>query len=147
MKTIDLRSHYPGCPEHAQVEVSDEVAAQLRRFHLDEEAARLRTLRAKAYYSLDCGDGIEQDMICQAGLPESLLLRAELRQRLQEALSQLSEVQRRRVVACVLGGASKAAVARSEGVDESTVRESVRSALSALRRALGADGEKFLEDF
>lgn len=139
MQTIDLRNYYPGYTESVLVEVSDEVVAQLRRFHLDEEAARIRTLRAKAYYSLDCGDGIEQAMLHKPETPEELLLRAELRQNLRRALSRLSPTQRRRLTACVLGGTSKAAVARREGVDESTVRESVHSGLTALRRLLRAD--------
>ena len=42
-----------------QTEVSDEVAEALWQFMRDEQAADRRVRRAKAYYSLDCGDGIE----------------------------------------------------------------------------------------
>jgi hypothetical protein len=45
------------------LEVSDEIAGQLDRFKLDEEAHRVRILRAKAYFSLNRGDGIEKDAL------------------------------------------------------------------------------------
>ena len=45
------------------LEVSDEIAGQLDRFKLDEEAHRVRVLRAKAYFSLNRGDGIEKVII------------------------------------------------------------------------------------
>lgn len=62
MKTIDMNDFYVdpllyGNPP--QTEVADEVAEALWQFMRDEQAADRRVRRAKAYYSLDCGDGIE----------------------------------------------------------------------------------------
>ena len=62
MKTIDMNDFYVdpllyGNPP--QTEVSDEMAEALWQFMRDEQAADRRVRRAKAYYSLDCGDGIE----------------------------------------------------------------------------------------
>ena len=62
MNTIDMNDFYVdpllyGNPP--QTEVSDEVAEALWQFMRDEQAADRRVRRAKAYYSLDCGDGIE----------------------------------------------------------------------------------------
>ena len=59
MKTIDMNDFYVdpllyGNPP--QTEVSDEVAEALWQFMRDEQAADRRVRRAKAYYSLDCGD-------------------------------------------------------------------------------------------
>ena len=59
MQTINLKQYYPFCTEDTFVEVSDEI---IEAFLLDKraEAARERKMyRYKAFYSLDCDDGIE----------------------------------------------------------------------------------------
>ena len=48
MKEINLREYYPFYNMDVYLEVSDEIAGQLDRFKLDEEAHRVRVLRAKA---------------------------------------------------------------------------------------------------
>ena len=63
MQTINLKQYYPFCKEDIFVEVSDEI---VEAFLLDKraEAARDRKMfRYKAFYSLDCNDGIENAAI------------------------------------------------------------------------------------
>ncbi len=63
MQTINLKQYYPFCKEDIFVEVSDEI---VEAFLLDKraEAARERKMfRYKAFYSLDCNDGIENAAI------------------------------------------------------------------------------------
>ena len=63
MQTINLKQYYPFCTEDTFVEVSDEI---VEAFLLDKraEAARERKMyRYKAFYSLDCNDGIENAAI------------------------------------------------------------------------------------
>ena len=63
MQTINLKQYYPCCKEDIFVEVSDEI---VEAFLLDKraEAARYRKMfRYKAFYSLDCNDGIENAAI------------------------------------------------------------------------------------
>ena len=74
MQTINLKQYYPFCTEDTLVEVSDEIA---EAFLLDKraEAARERKMyRYKAFYSLDCDDGIENAAVGWAqpspGLPD-----------------------------------------------------------------------------
>ena len=58
MQTINLKQYYPFCTEDTFVEVSDEI---VEAFLLDKraEAARERKMyRYKAFYSLDCDDGL-----------------------------------------------------------------------------------------
>ena len=58
MQTINLKQYYPFCKEDIFVEVSDET---VEAFLLDKraEAARDRKMfRYKAFYSLDCNDGM-----------------------------------------------------------------------------------------
>ena len=105
MQTINLKQYYPFCKEDIFVEVSDEI---VEAFLLDKraEAARDRKMfRYKAFYSLDCNDGIENAAIGWAQpLPEDYLIEKEelaeyeeLIRRLYEAISSLPPMQARRV--------------------------------------------------
>ena len=86
MKEINLREYYPFYNMDVYLEVSDEIAGQLDRFKLDEEVHRVRVLRAKAYFSLDRGDGIEKDTLQKPPQPLELILKAEQAARLDAAL-------------------------------------------------------------
>ena len=112
MKEINLREYYPFYNMDVYLEVSDEIAGQLDRFKLDEEAHRVRILRAKAYFSLDRGDGIEKDALQKPPQPLELILKAEQAARLDAALRALSDCQRRRILAFYLDGESKAKIAK-----------------------------------
>ena len=90
MKEINLREYYPFYNMDVYLEVSDEIAGQLDRFKLDEEAHRVRVLRAKAYFSLDRGDGIEKDALQKPQQPLELILKAEQAERLNAALQRAS---------------------------------------------------------
>lgn len=105
MQTINLKQYYPFCKEDIFVEVSDEI---VEAFLLDKraEAARDRKMfRYKAFYSLDCNDGIENAAIGWAQpSPEDYLIEKEelaeyeeLIRRLYEAISSLPPMQARRV--------------------------------------------------
>ena len=78
MQTINLKQYYPFCTEDTFVEVSDEI---VEAFLLDKraEAARERKMyRYKAFYSLDCDDGIENAAIGWAQpSPEDCLMEKE----------------------------------------------------------------------
>ena len=105
MQAINLKQYYPFCKEDIFVEVSDEI---VEAFLLDKraEAARDRKMfRYKAFYSLDCNDGIENAAIGWAQpSPEDYLIEKEelaeyeeLIRRLYEAISALPPMQARRV--------------------------------------------------
>lgn len=78
MQTINLKQYYPFCKEDIFLEVSDEI---VEAFLLDKraEAARDRKMfRYKAFYSLDCNDGIENAAIGWAQpSPEDYLIEKE----------------------------------------------------------------------
>ena len=92
MKEINLREYYPFYNMDVYLEVTDEIAGQLDRFKLDEEAHRVRVLRAKAYFSLDRGDGIEKDALQKPPQPLELILKAEQAARLDAALRSLNDL-------------------------------------------------------
>lgn len=58
----------------------------------------------------------------------------ELERLLKEALAQLTETQRRRLLASVLNDESNQRIAALESVDESAVRRSIQRGLAALKK-------------
>lgn len=142
MQTINIKEYYPFCNEDIYVEVSDEI---VEAFLLDKraEAARERKMyRYKAFYSLDCDDGIENAAIgWKQPSPEELLMRKEEEQeylltlkRLEEAIAHLSEVQARRVRARYLLGMKVIEIAAIEGVVPSCVGDSIKAGLKNIRK-------------
>lgn len=136
MTTINLRDYYPWYTQDEYIEVSDEVAAELRADKLYEAAHQRKVIRNKAQYSLDLDDGIEYSVCLSEPTPQQLLERKETFIALCHALNSLPEAQGRRVEACVILGKSYREVAKDEGVDKSTVRESVHAGLENMKKYL-----------
>ena len=142
MQTINLKQYYPFCKEDIFVEVSDEI---VEAFLLDKraEAARERKMfRYKAFYSLDCNDGIENAAIGWAQpSPEDHLIEKEelaeyeeLIRRLYEAISSLPPMQARRVHARYMLGMKVKDIAAMEGITPSQAGKSIHAALRRLSR-------------
>ena len=142
MQTINLKQYYPFCKEDIFVEVSDEI---VEAFLLDKraEAARDRKMfRYKAFYSLDCNDGIENAAIGWAQpSPEDYLIEKEelaeyeeLIRRLYEAISSLPPMQARRVHAYYIAGIKQPEISRREGIHSSKVSVAIHRGLRNMRR-------------
>ena len=106
MKTINLRKlYFSQYHEDVFVEVSDEVAEALLLMQRAENNRRQKINYYKAYYSIDCVDGIEMAAIHRKQLsPEDYLIElAEqdewncMLQRLNETLASLTPTQQRRI--------------------------------------------------
>ena len=136
MTTINLRDYYPWYIEDQYIEVSDEVAAELRADKLYEAAYQRRIVRNKAQYSLDCDDGIEYSACLSNPTPQELLERMERFCALWNALNSLPEVQGVRVEAHLILGKSYRQIAREQGVDKSVVRRSVKRGMAAMKKYL-----------
>ena len=141
MQTINLKQYYPFCKEDIFVEVSDEI---VEAFLLDKraEAARERKMfRYKAFYSLDCNDGIENapsaGRSIAGGLPDRKRGISRIRRlirRLYEAISSLPPMQARRVHARYMLGMKVKDIAAMEGITPSQAGKSIHAALRRLRR-------------
>ena len=59
MTTINLKDFYPWYTHDEYIEVSEEVAEELHTSRRREAAHAERVRYNKAFYSLDCDDGIE----------------------------------------------------------------------------------------
>ena len=142
MQTINLKQYYPFCKEDIFVEVSDEI---VEAFLLDKraEAARDRKMfRYKAFYSLDCNDGIENAAIgwgavIAGGSSDRKRRISRIRRlirRLYEAISSLPSMQARRVHARYMLGMKVKDIAAMEGITPSQAGKSIHAALRRLRR-------------
>ena len=60
MQTINLKQYYPFCTEDTFVEVSDEIAEAFLGQSGPRPPGSGKMYRYKAFYSLDCDDGIEK---------------------------------------------------------------------------------------
>ncbi|XCH79113.1 MAG: sigma-70 family RNA polymerase sigma factor [Candidatus Dehalobacter alkaniphilus] len=139
MKRINLRDYYPFYQSDFFVEVADEIASSLKCFKLSENAYKLRAYRHKAYYSLDRGDGIEQEIVFISLSPQEIYERRVTNHELYTVINSLPEKQAKRIYAYFFLGISKAAIARADGIGESAVRESIERGLKNI--------EKYLKNF
>ena len=140
MTTINLKDFYAWYTHDEYIDVSDEVAAEMRADKLYEAGYPRRVTRNKAQYSLDCGDGIEYSAWLSEPTPQELVEHMERFCALWNALNSLPEVQGVRVEAHLILGKSYRQIAREQGVDKSAVRHSVKSGKAAMRKYL----KKFL---
>ena len=105
MKTINLKKYYyPLFVTDTFIEVSDEIAEALLLMRREENNRTHKIWYHKAYYSLDCEDGIENCAFdFTAKSPEEILLEQEEEQlflatleHLSEAMDNLTDIQARR---------------------------------------------------
>ena len=152
----DKKSHYVSEDEWTIFENTHEAIIDQQTFDLAQkirsnvrrypngwgEAAPLTGFRYKAFYSLDCNDGIENAAIGWAQpSPEDYLIEKEelaeyeeLIRRLYEAISSLPPMQARRVHARYMLGMKVKDIAAMEGITPSQAGKSIHAALRRLRR-------------
>ena len=106
MTVINLkRYYYPVVKTDVFVEVPDEIADALLHLRREENNRKSKMFYHKAYFSLDCEDGIENKAIGWAQpSPEDYMIQAEdeaahelLLEHLREAIGQLTPTQARRL--------------------------------------------------
>ena len=136
MTTINLKDFYYWYIVDELVEVPDEVAEELMAGKRAEAAHAERVRYNKAYYSLDCDDGIEYSACLHEPTPQELLDRVEVFVRLWNALNSLPEIQGRRVDAHLILGKSFRQIAREEGVSKSAIRDSIHCGLERMKKYL-----------
>ena len=142
VQTINLRDYYYELyTKDTFIEVSDEVAAALLRMKRDENNWKKRMYYHKAYFSLDAGDGIENDAIdFLEASPEDILIAHEneeyaklLIERLYDAINHLTPAQARRLYAKRIMGRRVSDIAKEEGVCEVSVYDSINNAVLRLK--------------
>ena len=137
MASINLRELFHCYPIDCFVEVPDSDAeafkASITRktgyIYLDsqrtENTYQRKFRRHITYFSSDSGDGIERVSAGKQSDPFEVYVNKLTKKQLLEAVAALPDKQSKRVYAHYYLGFSKAAIARAEGVKESTIRESL----------------------
>jgi len=136
MKKVNLRDYYPFYQSDFFIEVADEIAELFKQFERKEHADFERKRVHRAYYSLDAGDGIERDVILLVLSPQEIYERKLSYQELYAAINCLPEKQAKRIYAHFFLDMSKAQIARTEGVDSSSVKESIERGLKRMEKFL-----------
>lgn len=136
MKKINLRDYYPFYKSDFFIEVADEIAELFKQFERKEHAEFERRRVHRAYYSLDAGDGIERDVILLVLSPQEIYERKLSYQELYAAINSLPEKQAKRIYAHFFLDMSKAQIARIEGVDPSSVKDSIERGLKRMEKFL-----------
>ena len=134
MKEINLREYYPFYTNDVIVSVPDEVVEVLEEYRRRDEAYRIRTYRHKAFYSLDMNDGIEREIVLFQPSPFEILEQMHLQEVVYKGLTTLPEKQARRIYAHFFMGMSQTAIAKAEGCDKSSVRDSIHRGLERLKK-------------
>lgn len=132
MTTINLRDYYPFCNNDLFIEVSDEVAATLAEDKRRERNYLRRVAYHKAFYSLDAGDGIENEALFRSLSPCEVYERKLTMEQLYAALDALPDRQGRRIYAHYILGVSQTEIARAEGVDVRNIRKSISRGLRSM---------------
>jgi RNA polymerase sigma-70 factor (ECF subfamily) len=132
MIKINLRDYYPIYTQNHYIEVEDIIAVTLKAFERRNIAYQKRVNRHRAYYSLERNDGIENDIICIVQTPPEIYEKTLANQTLYTAMNVLSGKQFRRIYAHYFLGLRKQAIAKAEGVDESSVRKSIETGLKRM---------------
>ena len=139
--TINLREFYPFYTHDEFVEVSDEVAEELRADKRYEKSHDRRMKRNKSYSADTDADFEIAAMACHSDNPETIFGMMENHCRLCRALNSLPEIQGRRVEAHYLLGKTQTEIARAEGVEVHSVNESVKRGLRAMKKYFLENGE------
>lgn len=143
MTVINLkRYYYPLVKTDVFVEVPDEIADALLHLRREENNRKSKMFYHKAYFSLDCEDGIENEAIGWAQpSPEDYMIQAEdeaahelLLEHLREAIGQLTPTQARRLHMRYMLQMKYREIAEAEEISPTQASDSVRRAVKRLQR-------------
>ncbi len=135
MKKINLRIHYPSIySDDAYLEVSDEIAFVMDDFRAKEASAIRKKYRYCAQFSLDVGDGIENEIAVDIFI--QIEQSEKQSDRLITALDQLTDIQRRRIEKHFFQQQTLSEIAAEEHVSISSVQESIDSAVTKMKKHL-----------
>lgn len=133
MVEINLKDYYYWYITDEFVEISDEVAAELRAGKRYESVYSRRMKRNKVN-SLDAYDGLEHIACAFEPSPELCIVLMERCHRLCCALNMLPDAQGRRIEAHYLLGLSVQEIAMEEDVTCRAVQVSIKRGLKAMRK-------------
>ncbi len=138
LKKTELLSKYPNVITRYLPFVLLSVAQGevITEYKNNEARERMRQLRYGCYFDINDADFDEHHAETAVDSVEDYICSMEERQHLLMAMSNLSETQKRRVIKYYLYDKSLAEIADEEGIDFTSVRESVNSAIKKIKKFL-----------
>ena len=137
MIEINLREFYPECYRSDYfVEVPDEVAELLILLRRHEQSQRRRIYKYKAQYSLDIYENVERETVLKCPSAEEVFEQLAEQEQLYDAMMALTHKQRTRLYAKFFLNMSYTQIAKQEGVDVTSVKESVQRAIKQLQKKI-----------
>lgn len=137
MIEINLREFYPECYRSDYfVEVPDEVAELLILLRRHEQSQRRRIYKYKAQYSLDIYENVERETVLKYPSAEEVFEQLAEQEQLYDAMMALTHKQRTRLYAHFSLNMSYTQIAKQEGVDVTSVKESVQRAIKQLQKKI-----------
>ena len=137
MIEINLREFYPECYKSDYfVEVPDEVAELLILLRRHEQSQRRRIYKYKAQYSLDIYENVERETVLKCPSAEEVFEQLAEQEQLYDAMMVLTHKQRSRLYAHFFLNMSYTKIAKQEGVDVTSVKESVQRAIKQLQKRI-----------
>ena len=135
MKKINLKDEYPWY-NNEYIEISDEIYEAFCEFSRIEHRQLEKIRYHKAFYSLDVLNGIEINIITNRISMEEMLEQEQIRIELFRIIQNLTPKQRDRIIKRYYRDMSIVGIAKSENVDESSVRESIKRGLLKIRNEI-----------
>lgn len=137
MTAINLREYYPEYYKSDYiVEVPDEVAAAMLEYDRLEASYRRRVFYHDAHYSLDCGDGIEHEVLSLSPSLWEIYEHKVTMEQLHAALATLPDKQADRIYAHYMHGLPMTILAKNEGISVEAISASIQRGLRNLRKIL-----------
>ena len=137
MIEINLREFYPECYKSDYfVEVPDEVAELLILLRRHEQSQRRRIYKYKAQYSLDIYENVERETVLKYPSAEEVFEQLAEQEQLYDAMMALTHKQRTRLYAHFFLNMSYTQIVKQEGVDVTSVKESVQRAIKQLQKKI-----------
>lgn len=137
MTTINLKEFFYWYIRDEYIEVTEEVAMELREDKRYEFNHWRRMKRNKSNYSLDAGDGIENDICEFEPSPEECMALMEQYRRLCCTLNSLPAPQGRRIYKHYLLNMTQTEIAVDEGVSVNAVSLSIQHGLDRMKKLWG----------
>lgn len=136
MKKVNFKKYYDHITTDTYHDVPDEVFNILEEYRKAEQAYHSKINYHKAYYSLDCDDGIEHSALFVSLSPDEIYERKLTTEQLHAAIATLPDKQAKRIYAHYFLGMSITAIAKAEGVNKSQITRSINRGLSHLEKYL-----------
>lgn len=135
MKKIKLKDEYPWY-NNEYIEISDEIFEVFLEFSRIEHRQLEKIRYHKAFYSLDVLNGIEINILTNRISMEEKIEQEQIRVELFRIIQNLTPKQSARILKHYYEDMSINSIAKSENVDESSVRESIKRGLLNIRNEI-----------